>query len=290
MPISKKSDNLSMNKVFLIHGFEGSPNGGWRPWLMTKLNKHEVWACSLSMPSPEKPMLKEWLDEIKLHVERNQNDNIYLVGHSLGGTVILRYLETYNDKYYIVGKFLVRVYEGELMFVPSLKYIRKEKNKIGEEINHFMWHATGQYHIKKKNSNYDIQQPINGTTPLRETGFQPLINIHIRNITRLISKQTTKKLDVILDIGNFDGNICIEISLLSGRWLLKQEPQVGFGFMTSTKLLLSELIAKDIRFIGPHSDNADKIIQFFASKIDFPDPDQNINVMLNTFPYQNLPR
>ena len=50
------------------------------------------------MPSPEKPILKEWLDEIKLHVERNQNDNIYLVGHSLGGTVILRYLETYDDK------------------------------------------------------------------------------------------------------------------------------------------------------------------------------------------------
>ncbi|MEW6617638.1 MAG: alpha/beta fold hydrolase [Patescibacteria group bacterium] len=87
-----------MNKVFLIHGFEGSPNGGWRPWLMTKLNEHEAWACSLSMPSPEKPILKEWLDEIKLHVERNQNDNIYLVGHSLGGTVILRYLEIYDDK------------------------------------------------------------------------------------------------------------------------------------------------------------------------------------------------
>ncbi len=111
-----------MNKVFLIHGFEGSPNGGWRPWLMTKLNEHDVWACSLSMPSPEKPILKEWLNEIKRQIGENKNDTIYLVGHSLGSTAILRYLETYDDKN-IKGVILVST--------PS------EKNQL-REIDNFL--------------------------------------------------------------------------------------------------------------------------------------------------------
>lgn len=84
-------------KVFLIHGFEGTPNGGWRPYLMRELEKQDIYACSLSMPSPEAPKLDEWLEEIKRHIDRNKNDEIYLVGHSLGGTAILRYLEKYNS-------------------------------------------------------------------------------------------------------------------------------------------------------------------------------------------------
>lgn len=87
-----------MNKVFLVHGFEGSPNGGWRPYLMAELNEHDIYACALSMPSPEKPLLSEWLEEIKRHVEKNPDDALYLVGHSLGGTATLRYLERYDDK------------------------------------------------------------------------------------------------------------------------------------------------------------------------------------------------
>lgn len=83
-----------MNKVFLIHGFQGSPNGGWRPWLMAELEKQDVYACALSMPDPENPVCAEWVEEISRHIERNKNDKIYLVGHSLGAPAILRYLES----------------------------------------------------------------------------------------------------------------------------------------------------------------------------------------------------
>ncbi len=83
-------------KIFLIHGFEGVPNGGWRSWLMGEFSKLDVYTCALSMPTPESPMLAEWLDEVKRLVERNPNDDIYLVGHSLGGTTVLRFVEQYN--------------------------------------------------------------------------------------------------------------------------------------------------------------------------------------------------
>ena len=82
-----------MKKVFIIHGFEGSPNGGWRPWLMGELEKQGIYACALSMPNPSNPIPSEWIEEISRHVDRNKKDQIYLIGHSLGVPTILRYLE-----------------------------------------------------------------------------------------------------------------------------------------------------------------------------------------------------
>ncbi|MBY0110568.1 alpha/beta hydrolase [Patescibacteria group bacterium] len=92
-----------MKKVFLIHGLEGSPNGGWRPWLMTELDLRDVYAAALVMPTPDQPIEHEWVDEIARHI--TEGDEIYLVGHSLGVTAILRYLETASVK--IAGVVLV---------------------------------------------------------------------------------------------------------------------------------------------------------------------------------------
>ena len=88
---------MKNKKVFIIHGFEGKPNGGWKSWLMMELDKLDIYACSLPMPYPEAPVLSDWLEEIKRQVDIYPNDDIYLVGHSLGGTLILRYFEKYND-------------------------------------------------------------------------------------------------------------------------------------------------------------------------------------------------
>lgn len=82
-----------MKKVFIVHGFEGSPNGGWRPWLMAELNKKNIYAGAFLMPKPDNPVLEEWVEEISRQVERCKDDEIYLVGHSLGVTAILRFLE-----------------------------------------------------------------------------------------------------------------------------------------------------------------------------------------------------
>ena len=81
-----------MKKVFIVHGFEGEPNGGWRPWLMGELAKEDVYACALPMKSPYTPKLSEWVGEVERQVEANPDEEIYLVGHSLGVPTILHYL------------------------------------------------------------------------------------------------------------------------------------------------------------------------------------------------------
>ncbi len=82
----------------MIHGFQGSPNGGWRPWLMIELQKLNIYACALSMPDPNNPVPAEWVKEISRHVEINKRDQIYLIGHSLGAPAILRFLEKTKAK------------------------------------------------------------------------------------------------------------------------------------------------------------------------------------------------
>ena len=74
---------------------------------MAELEKINIYACALSMPSPDNPVCSEWVDEISRHVERNGGDEIYLVGHSLGVPAILRYLERAPKEIKIMGIVLV---------------------------------------------------------------------------------------------------------------------------------------------------------------------------------------
>ncbi len=91
----------------MIHGLEGTPNGGWRPWLMSELQKIDIYACSLSMPHEDNPVCDEWVDEINRVVKRNKDDEIYLVGHSLGVPTILHFLEQLPSDIKIAGAVLV---------------------------------------------------------------------------------------------------------------------------------------------------------------------------------------
>lgn len=86
-----------MKKVFIVHGFNTGPNSSWIPWLMSELKKEDIYGTSLTMPSPDEPSCVEWMDEINRHVARSLNDEIYLVGHSLGVAAILNYAQNYSD-------------------------------------------------------------------------------------------------------------------------------------------------------------------------------------------------
>ncbi len=64
---------------------------------MVELEKLDIYACALAMPNPEDPLCVEWVKEISRHIERNPENEIYLVGHSLGVPAILHCLEDLPD-------------------------------------------------------------------------------------------------------------------------------------------------------------------------------------------------
>ena len=114
---------MDQPKVFIVHGFEGTPNGGWRPWLMGKLALEDVYACALPMPTPYAPTKDGWVTEIARAVgnenvlipaspdggarERRELENVFLVGHSLGVPAILQYLKSLPETAVIGGAVLV---------------------------------------------------------------------------------------------------------------------------------------------------------------------------------------
>ncbi len=128
---------MTAPKVFLIHGFEGMPNGGWRPWLMGKLALDDVYACALPMPLPYTPTKDGWVQEIKRAIPE-PGENIFLVGHSLGVPAILQYLHGLPDGVTIGGAVLVsgpyhNVDDGysvllESFFEPAYDFARIKKS------------------------------------------------------------------------------------------------------------------------------------------------------------------
>lgn len=95
-----------MKRIYLIHGWGGSPEEGWRPWLKRELEKEGFSVFNLSMPNTNNPKLNEWLDLLTQKVGIPNKDT-YFIGHSLGCITILRYLEALKENQKIGGAILV---------------------------------------------------------------------------------------------------------------------------------------------------------------------------------------
>ena len=132
-----------MKKVFIVHGYNGQPNGGWRPWLMGELASSNIWACSLSMPTPDRPIKDEWIKTIKDAV-KNPTDEIFLVGHSLGVPSILHYLETLDKNSKIGGAVLI---SGPVFEVKREGY---------EDVNNFLNKSFDFDYIKNVCNNFIV--------------------------------------------------------------------------------------------------------------------------------------
>jgi predicted alpha/beta hydrolase family esterase len=132
-----------MKKVFMVHGFMGEPNGGWRPWLMGELAKEGVYACALPMPTPKTPKKDEWVEEVERAV-RDPNEECFLVGHSLGVPTILRYLERLSADYKIGGAVLVS---------GPARSVNKEEYRI---LDHFYENSFDFEYIKNVCKNFVV--------------------------------------------------------------------------------------------------------------------------------------
>jgi len=79
-------------RVFIIHGWDGSPQNCWFPWLKNRLEKKGFGVTVLFMPHPENPTIKDWVDHLSNTVGK-PDKNTYFVGHSIGCQTTLRYIE-----------------------------------------------------------------------------------------------------------------------------------------------------------------------------------------------------
>jgi len=107
----KLTKNRIDKRVFIIHGWEGHPENGWKPWLKKELERENFSVNVPAMPDTNNPKMGNWIDHLSKIVGMPDKD-CYFVGHSLGCIAILRYFESIND--IIGGSVLVAGFSDNL--------------------------------------------------------------------------------------------------------------------------------------------------------------------------------
>lgn len=85
-------DIKKLKRVFIIHGWGGSPETNWLPWLEKELKFRGFQVFVPAMPDTDNPKMEAWISILAEVVGQPDNET-YFVGHSIGSQAILRYLE-----------------------------------------------------------------------------------------------------------------------------------------------------------------------------------------------------
>ncbi len=89
-----KNQNFeSLDNFIFLHGFNGSPKEDWFPWIKKKLETKEDKVQVPELPNSDNPKLKDWLEKLSKTTQKEKLEDLIIVGHSLGGSLLLRFLE-----------------------------------------------------------------------------------------------------------------------------------------------------------------------------------------------------
>ena len=104
-----------MKRVFLIHGWEGSPEANWIAWIKKELEQKRFAVVAPAMPDSMNPKMDAWVSHLAKTVG-TPDEETYCIGHSLGCITILRYLETLQENQKIGGAVLVAGFGSNLEY------------------------------------------------------------------------------------------------------------------------------------------------------------------------------
>lgn len=93
---------MSKEKYYDVNREDSSSNSNWLPWLQQQLIARDILAQTPEMPRPFAPDYYAWKTEFERFVP---DEETLLVGHSLGGGFLIRWLNDNPGK--IVGKVVL---------------------------------------------------------------------------------------------------------------------------------------------------------------------------------------
>ncbi len=115
-----------MNKVILIHCWEGYPEYCWYPYA-----KHELETRGFEVTIPffpdALPLLDKWVNKLRQMIGGAGRKTL-LVGHSLGCIAILKYLQALPGNEQIGGVVLVAPFVDNLKLRPLYSFFREPLN------------------------------------------------------------------------------------------------------------------------------------------------------------------
>lgn len=125
-----------MKRVVIVHGWGGYPEECWFPYTKQELEKAGFEVHVSAMPNADNPLLNEWLEKLQ-HVIGQPDDQLWLIGHSLGCPTILRYLQSLTQEQIIAGIVLVAAFTEDLGINEIRNFIDKpfDFNEIKKHIS-----------------------------------------------------------------------------------------------------------------------------------------------------------
>ena len=111
-----------MKRAFVIHGWQGHPEEGWRPWIRKELEKKGFSVSVPKMPDTNHPRMALWVGQLSKTVGVPDED-CYFIGHSLGCITILTYL--YTIKKHLGGAVLVAGFADNLRIKELSTFFEK---------------------------------------------------------------------------------------------------------------------------------------------------------------------
>ncbi len=86
-----------MKRAFIVHGWDGSPQDHWYPWLRKKLETLGFKVIVPAMPETSEPNIEKWVSHLRKQVG-TMDEETFFIGHSIGCQTIMRYLETQKER------------------------------------------------------------------------------------------------------------------------------------------------------------------------------------------------
>ncbi|TAL51805.1 MAG: hypothetical protein EPN86_05960 [Nanoarchaeota archaeon] len=139
-----------MKSAFIFHGTAGHPKENWFPWLKGKLELLGYTVIVPQFPTLAHQTLENWFNVFEKYKEFYSEDTV-LIGHSLGGSFLLRVLEKYDIKIkaaFIVaapiGVLPIKNYEGDKPFIGHAldwKKIKSHSNRF------FIFHSDNDPYV-----------------------------------------------------------------------------------------------------------------------------------------------
>lgn len=104
-----------MKRAIIVHCWGGNSEYAWYPWVKTELEKKGYLVTVLDMPDTDNPRLDAWLPYLQ-KVVGEPDEELVLIGHSIGTVTIMRYLESLPPDQRIGKAILVAGFTDSLGF------------------------------------------------------------------------------------------------------------------------------------------------------------------------------
>lgn len=128
-----------MQKVIIVHCWDGYPDYCWYPQTKKELEEKGYEVIVPEMPEADSPKLALWLPTLQA-LALDPNEDLHFIGHSAGCITILRYLEQLDVTQRIGKVILVAGFTDDLGFKELTNFFTTPVlfKKIKQKAEHFV--------------------------------------------------------------------------------------------------------------------------------------------------------